>query len=166
MEKKTEQRVRWSAHLSYCIFLEDNKLNLPQSLGWGINVCVVTQAELGWSSPSSGHIGIYEVGLHFDGTVCLSFWEFLNRYSGFTPEWLHKVFNLRLRLIWTASCLACFVGRKWVQPMLNGGLNAGRTSGAVAVAAVLSATAALARPGSLRLWAVRERQHLPLSSAF
>lgn len=59
-----------------------------------------------------------------------------------------------------------FYWEKWVQPMLNGGLNAGRTSGAVAVAAVLSAIPAVARPGLLRPWAVREQQHLPLSSAF
>ena len=49
--------------------------------------------------------------------------------------------------------------------MLNEGLSAGRTSGAVAVAAVLSATPAVARPGSPRPWAVREQQHPPPSSA-
>ena len=46
--------------------------------------------------------------------------------------------------------------------MLNEELNVGRTSGAVAVAAVLSATAAVARPGLSRPYVLKERQHLSL----
>lgn len=50
--------------------------------------------------------------------------------------------------------------------MLSEGLNAGRTSGAVAAAVALSAAAAVARPGSPRPSAVPgQQQHLPLSSA-
>lgn len=49
--------------------------------------------------------------------------------------------------------------------MLNEGLNAGRTSGAVAVAAVLSAPA-VARPVFPRPWAVLEQQPQLLWSAF